>query len=154
MKILKKEWFIWKFWKRGGSREKGEEEAKSMPHAPVVYASYYSQSICFEIISWPPSSWQKSWLSAGPIHRISPNSAIFQAYHGENKLIFSEIMMRSALCYTNTMSWIFIVLTHWNNSVWIDMSPHSDTLSWFWDKPVFALSKKCFVLSGEATNTN
>jgi hypothetical protein len=23
MKILKKEWFIWKFWKRGGSREKG-----------------------------------------------------------------------------------------------------------------------------------
>ena len=29
MKILKKEWFIWKFWKRG------EEETKSMPHAPV-----------------------------------------------------------------------------------------------------------------------
>jgi hypothetical protein len=24
MKILKKEWFIWKFWKKGGSREKGE----------------------------------------------------------------------------------------------------------------------------------
>ena len=23
MKILKKEWFIWKFWKKGGSREKG-----------------------------------------------------------------------------------------------------------------------------------
>jgi hypothetical protein len=23
MKILKKEWLIWKFWKRGGSREKG-----------------------------------------------------------------------------------------------------------------------------------
>jgi hypothetical protein len=29
-------------------------------------------------------------------------------------------------------SWIFIVLTHWNNSPWIDTSPHSDTLSWFW----------------------
>ena len=29
------------------------------------------QSICFEIISWHPSSWQKSWLSAGLIHRIS-----------------------------------------------------------------------------------
>jgi hypothetical protein len=28
--------------------------------------------------------------------------------------------------------WIFIVLTHWNNSPWIDTSPHSDTLSWFW----------------------
>jgi hypothetical protein len=28
--------FIWKFWKKGGSREKGEEETKSMPHAPVT----------------------------------------------------------------------------------------------------------------------
>jgi hypothetical protein len=25
------------------------------------------------------------------------NSAIFQPYHGENKLIFNEMMMRSAL---------------------------------------------------------
>jgi hypothetical protein len=32
---------------------------------------------------------------------------------------------------TNTLSWIFIVLTHWNNSHRIDMSPHSDILSWF-----------------------
>jgi hypothetical protein len=39
--------------------------------------------------------------------------------------------MRSALSYTNTLSWIFIVLVHLDNSPWIDMSPHSDTLSWF-----------------------
>ena len=26
----------------------------------------------------------------------------------------------------------FIVLTHWNNSAWVDMSLHSDTLSWCW----------------------
>jgi hypothetical protein len=40
MKILKKEWFIWIFLKKGGgSREKGEEETKSMPHAPVIYDS-------------------------------------------------------------------------------------------------------------------
>ena len=32
---LKKEWFIWKFWKKGVVVEKrGEEETKSMPHAP------------------------------------------------------------------------------------------------------------------------
>ena len=31
----------------------------------------------------------------------------------------------------NTLSWIFIVLAHWNNSPWLDMWPHSDTLSWF-----------------------
>jgi hypothetical protein len=27
--------------------------------------------------------------------------------------------------------WIFIGLAHWNNSLWIDMSLHYDTLSWF-----------------------
>jgi hypothetical protein len=33
----------------------------------------------------------------------------------------------------NTLSYIFIVLDHWNNSLLIDMSPHSDTGSWFPD---------------------
>ena len=28
---------------------------------------------------------------------VCTNSAIFQIYHGENKLIFNEMMMRSAL---------------------------------------------------------
>jgi hypothetical protein len=56
---------------------------------------------------------------------LSANSAIFQLHHDENKLIFNEMM-------TNTLSWIlFIVLAHWNNSSQIDMSSHSDTLSWF-----------------------
>ena len=29
-------------------------------------------------------------------------------------------------------SWIFVVLTHWNNNPWVDMSLYSDTLSCFW----------------------
>jgi len=58
-------------------------------------------------------------------------SAILQLYHGENKLIFNEMMMRSTFYYINRFSWNFIVLTHWNNSLWIDMLPHSETLSWF-----------------------
>ena len=58
------------------------------------------------------------------------NSAIFQLYHDENKLIFNEMMMRSSLFYTYTLSWIFIVLAHWNNSLRVDMSLHSDTLFW------------------------
>ena len=29
------------------------------------------------------------------------------------------------------LSWIFIVLDHWNNSLRVDMSLNSDTLSWF-----------------------
>jgi hypothetical protein len=49
----------------------------------------------------------------------------------ENKLIFNEMMMRSALYWTNTLSWIFIVLAHWNNSPRVDMSVNSDTLFWF-----------------------
>jgi hypothetical protein len=34
----------------------------------------------------------------------------------------------------------FIVLAHWNNSPWIDMSPHSDTLFWFLVNPVLGLT--------------
>ena len=59
------------------------------------------------------------------------NSAIFQLYRGENKLIFNEMMMGSVFCYTNTPSWIFIVLAHWNNCPRRDMSPHSNTSSRF-----------------------
>jgi hypothetical protein len=61
---------------------------------------------------------------------LSANSAFFQLYHGENKLIFNEMMMRSALYQTNTLNWILLVLAHWNNSPRVDMSL----------QPVFALS--------------
>ena len=62
---------------------------------------------------------------------FNANSAIFQLYHGKNKLIFDEMMMRSALYKTNTLSWIFIVLAHWNKCLRINISPNKDTLSWF-----------------------
>ena len=39
------------------------------------------------------------------------------------------MMMRSPLYQTNTLSRIFIMLAHWNNTPHVDMSPHSDTLS-------------------------
>ena len=71
------------------------------------------------------SEWVSEWLL------FTANSAIFQLYHGGNQLIFNEMMMRFALYYTNTLSWIFPVIAHWNNSPRTDMSPHSDTLSWF-----------------------
>ena len=72
--------------------------------------------------------WVSEWLL------FNTNSAIFQllVYHGENKLIFNEMMTRSILYLTNTLSWIFIVLAHWNNSPGVDMSLHSDILFWFW----------------------
>jgi hypothetical protein len=62
---------------------------------------------------------------------LSANSAIIQQYQGESKLFCNEMMMRSASIYTNTLSWIILLLAHWNNSSVVDMSLHSDTLSWF-----------------------
>ena len=77
---------------------------------------------------------------------FNTNSPIFQLYHGENKLILNELMMRSTLYYTNTLSWIFIVLAHLNNSLWVDMSPH-DTLFWFRvnHSLLFLLNDACLV---------
>ena len=37
------------------------------------------------------------------------------------------------------LCWIFIVLVYWNNSLWVDMFPHSDTLSRFWANQSFLL---------------
>jgi hypothetical protein len=54
---------------------------------------------------------------------------------------FSYIMVRTSLFSTRwwcpfcsrPTRWVgfFIVLAHWNNSPWVDMSLHSDTLVWF-----------------------
>ena len=41
--------------------------------------------------------WVSEWLL------FNANSAIFQLYHDKNKLIFNEMMMRSALYYINTL---------------------------------------------------
>ena len=80
------------------------------------------------------SEWVSEWVL------LNGNSTILQLYHGDNKFIFNEVMMRSVLHLINTRKWIFIVLAHWHNSPWIDMMPHSDTLFWFRDnKSLFCL---------------
>ena len=53
-----------------------------------------------------------------------------------------------------TLSLIFIVLAHWNNSPRIEISPHSDTLSWFRANQSLIFLLNCYLLIGEATNTN
>jgi hypothetical protein len=52
--------------------------------------------------------------------------AICQQYHGENK-VHSMIWWCSR--YIKMPNLILIVLVHWNNSLWVDMSLHLDTLS-------------------------
>ena len=61
------------------------------------------------------------------IHRLlfNANTAIFQLYHGENNLIFNDDEVRVVLDQHAEL------LAHWNNSPWVDMSLHSDTLFWF-----------------------
>ena len=64
---------------------------------------------------------------------FNTNSAIIQPYHGEMFFLinFQWDDDEVALYKGNTLSWIFIVLAHWNNSPRIHISPHSDTTSWF-----------------------
>ena len=83
---------------------------------------------------------------------FNTNSAIFQLYHGENKLILNELIMMSALYLTNRLCWIFIVLAHWHNSPRVDISPHSDTIPCFQTNQ--SLFPWCCMLIEEATNTN
>jgi hypothetical protein len=82
---------------------------------------------------------------------LTPIQQFVQLYHGENKLMFNEMMMRSALFYIGTQSWTFIVLAHWNNSPQVDISFHSGTVFWFRANQSFSLSSYCCVLRGEAT---
>jgi hypothetical protein len=57
----------------------------------------------------------------------------FQLLHGQKTLYYNEMMMMFSLYYTNKLSYIFIhvVLAHWNKSLTIDITLHSETLSWF-----------------------
>ena len=69
----------------------------------------------------------------------------FQLYHGKSKLIFYEMILRSALYQTNMLSWIFIVQAHRSNSPRIDMLPQLATLSRFWANQslLFLLNAEC-----------
>ena len=84
---------------------------------------------------------------------LNANSTIFQLYHGENKIIFNEMIMSSALYKINMLSWIFIVLAHWNKSAERHVAPLGHIIL-IPNQPAFALTPLCCVLSGEATNTN
>jgi len=58
---------------------------------------------------------------------VNAKSEIFQLYHDENKLLFDWMIMTLAWYI---LSWIFTVLTYWNNTSQIAMSLNSSTLFW------------------------
>ena len=48
--------------------------------------------------------------------------------------------MMSALFLTNTLSWIFIVKTHWNNSPQVEMSFHLGHIILIPNQPVIVIT--------------
>jgi hypothetical protein len=71
-----------------------------------------------------------------------------------NKLHFYEMMIMSALYWTNMLRWNFVVLAHWNNSPWVEMSLHSDILFWFQAPTSLCSYSLVLHLGGKAVNTN
>jgi hypothetical protein len=57
----------------------------------IVYIYLVSGTCKYKFEMALGMEWLSEWLL------FNANSAIFQLYHGDNKLIFNEMMMRSAL---------------------------------------------------------
>ena len=81
------------------------------------------------------------WTLAYGVSPVSNERVIFAAIACQEHVSFNEMMM-SSLYYTNILNWIFIVLVHWNSSTRVDMSLHSDTLSWLRANQSFQLLLK------------
>ena len=92
--------------------------------------------------------WVRASVSVSVSVSFNSNSAFFQLYHCE------EMMMRSALYWTNTLSWIFFysVSSLKQQSTYRHVSPLAHIIL-IPRQPDFALSPQCCVLSGEAKNT-
>ena len=102
---------------------------------------------------WTMEFWDKNPLADTPLSLyiyiyiyivsewllFNTNSTIFQLYHGENKLIFNEMMMRSTLYKTNTLSWIFSVSSLKQQSAYRHVTPLGHFIL-IPKKPGFALS--------------
>jgi hypothetical protein len=56
--------------------------------------------------------WLSEWLL------FNANLAIYQLYHGENKLIFNVMVMKSPCTRSTRLVGFCILLAHWNNSPW------------------------------------
>jgi hypothetical protein len=86
--------------------------------------------VSFTVVSLSCVSLRFFWMNTD--HSVMLFKHLFNFQWIYNNLTdWYEIMMRSALYKTNMLSWVFIVLAHWNNSPQIDISPYSYTLSWF-----------------------
>ena len=58
---------------------------------PKLQSTYKKKPVILKSLGIPVNPYECKWLL------FNANSAIFQLYHGENKLSFNEMMMKSAL---------------------------------------------------------
>ena len=89
----------------------------------IVYKDFIVlSSLCnYRYINIFSNYYQISWFSTFTLEWVSdccltPNELFF-SYFMMRISIFDEMTIMSALYWTNTLSWIFIVLVHWNNSL-------------------------------------
>ena len=94
-----------------------------------------------------------SWCFYFLILLFNANSAICQLYHGENKLIFNEMMMMLCTMPTCLVGFVDSASSPRQQSEDRHVDPLRPIIL-IPSQPVFALSPECFVLSGEETNTN
>ena len=88
-------------------------------------------------------------------HLFNANSAIFRLYHGANKLIFNEMMMKSALYQTNTLSCIFYSASSLKQqSADRHIAPLGHIILIAEPSNLCPFSLMMRAYSGEATNTN
>jgi len=111
---------------------------------PSYNVSIKLSTIC-KTTKQPPSGWQLSMFTSYEsnncilflydydwLNVVERQMSRISAMSWREQVTFDEMMMMYSLYQTYTLSRIFIVLAHWNNNPWIVISPHSDTLSWFW----------------------
>ena len=98
--------------------------------------------------------WQNCWLSLLKrffSYHLRDILALYSVVQDNPHTVSYGLPFQTSLHYYNHLNYlkcsnmfncIFVVLAHWNNSLWIDMSSHEDTLIWF-SQPVH-LKKKLY----------
>ena len=111
----------------------------------MEYTSTISRRITFSLMFIPSIIHQNLSQNCLYLHDVSNNISFVVSHspvllsssltchqifiNGENKVHIDKMMMMAALYKTNTLSWIFIMLAHGNNSLWVVMLFHLYTLS-------------------------
>ena len=82
---------------------------------------------------------------------------IFSSITGQEQIICQWDEHGIWLYYINMLYWIFIVLTHWNNSPLVDMLIYSGIFTQITNQQVFTTCHSCcvaYIYSREATHTS